>query len=49
MVGLIAFVILREYIPRTVVFVIMREIFQWVVGSRYSEGFVSVGNGQAVV
>ena len=49
MVGLIAFVILWEDVPHNVVFEIMLGIFQWVVGRRDGESFVSVGNGQAVV
>ena len=49
MVWLIAFIVLREYIQRSVVFEIMFEIFRWVMSPRYGEGFVSVGNGQAVV
>ena len=49
MVGLFASVVLWEDISRSVVFQIMLEIFQWVVGLRYGESFVSVRNGQAVV
>ena len=49
MVRLIAFVIVQEDIPRSVVFEIMFETFHWVMSPCYGEGFVSVADGQAVV